>query len=78
MSILGAAALPGGNIFSLMVLYVAALGGAAGVGHLGLPPLLGSLVVGILLSSIPGINTVGHSVDVSWSSALRYLITTDH
>ncbi|KAK3860198.1 hypothetical protein Pcinc_017629 [Petrolisthes cinctipes] len=71
VSILGATALPGGNIFSLMVLYAAALAGAAGMGHVGLPPLLGSLVVGILLSSVPGINTVGHSVDVHWSSTLR-------
>lgn len=71
ISILGEAALPGGNFFSLMVLYVMAVLAGEGARILGLPPLLGSLVVGILFSIVPGINTVGHNLDMYWSSALR-------
>ncbi|XP_071552701.1 sodium/hydrogen exchanger 9B2-like isoform X2 [Panulirus ornatus] len=71
ISITGDLALPGGNFFSLLVLYVTAVLAGEGAKFTGLPPLLGSLVVGILFSSIPGVDAVGHSLDFYWSSALR-------
>ncbi|XP_042203390.1 sodium/hydrogen exchanger 9B2-like [Homarus americanus] len=71
ISITGDMALPGGNFFSLLVLYVMAMLAGKAASFVGLPPLLGSLVVGILFSSIPGINAVGHNIDAYWSSSLR-------
>ncbi|XP_042891567.1 sodium/hydrogen exchanger 9B2-like isoform X1 [Penaeus japonicus] len=71
ISITGEEALPGGNFFSLIVLYVFAMLAGEAVKHLGLPSLLGSLVVGILFSSIPGMDVIGSNIDHSWSAALR-------
>nr|XP_045611562.1 sodium/hydrogen exchanger 9B2-like isoform X1 [Procambarus clarkii]XP_045611657.1 sodium/hydrogen exchanger 9B2-like isoform X1 [Procambarus clarkii]XP_045611740.1 sodium/hydrogen exchanger 9B2-like isoform X1 [Procambarus clarkii] len=71
ISITGDLALPGGNFFSLLVLYVTAMLAGKFTGFMGLPPLLGSLVVGILFSSVPGLNAVGRNIDVYWSAALR-------
>lgn len=69
--ITGKLALPGGNLFSLAVLYLAAVLSGRVSAALGMPPLLGSLVVGILFESVPGINTVGHNVDMFWSAVIR-------
>ncbi|KAG7156609.1 Sodium/hydrogen exchanger 9B2-like 2 [Homarus americanus] len=74
ISITGDMALPGGNFFSLLVLYVMAMLAGKAASFVGLPPLLGSLVVGILFSSIPGINAVGHNIDAYWSSSLRFIV----
>ncbi|KAK8727822.1 hypothetical protein OTU49_009474 [Cherax quadricarinatus] len=71
VAITGELALPGGNFFNLLVLYVVALVAGFMANFIGLPPLLGSLVVGILFSSVPVINVVGHNIDTYWSSALR-------
>ncbi|KAG7156541.1 sodium/hydrogen exchanger 9B2-like [Homarus americanus] len=71
VSILGATSLPGGNIFSLCVLFVLALVGGHAITPLRLPPLLGMLVVGILLKSVPGISEIGKNIDRDWASALR-------
>lgn len=69
--ITGRLALPGGNLFSLAVLYIAAVLSGRVAAAVGMPPLLGSLVAGILFESVPGINAVGHNVDVFWSSVIR-------
>ncbi|KAK8395971.1 hypothetical protein O3P69_005218 [Scylla paramamosain] len=73
VSLLGDTALPGGNIFSLFILFLTAEAAGRAVEPLRLPPLLGMLVVGILLKSVPGINHVGRSIDQEWSAALRNL-----
>ncbi|XP_070000471.1 sodium/hydrogen exchanger 9B2-like isoform X3 [Penaeus vannamei] len=71
IAIIGISALPGGNIFSLMCLFcIAVLGGQLAT-LAKLPSLMGMLVVGIILSSVPGINYVGNNIDKEWSSALR-------
>ncbi|XP_045108402.1 sodium/hydrogen exchanger 9B2-like isoform X2 [Portunus trituberculatus] len=72
--ITGRLALPGGNLFSLAVLYIAAVLSGRASAAVGMPPLLGSLVAGILFESVPGINAVGHNVDVFWSSVIRNLV----
>ncbi|XP_050686648.1 sodium/hydrogen exchanger 9B2-like isoform X2 [Eriocheir sinensis] len=72
--ITGRQALPGGNLFSLAVLYVAAVLAARLASAVAMPPLLGSLLAGILFKSVPGINNVGHSVDVYWSAVIRNLV----
>lgn len=71
VSLLGESALPGGNIFSLFVLFVAAEAAGRAVAPFSLPPLLGMLVVGILLKSVPGLDLVGKNIDQEWSTALR-------
>lgn len=69
--ILGQTAMPGGNIFSMVIVYGCAVIGGKLVGMVKLPPLLGMLVAGILLRSIPGVNIVGASVNRTWSSVIR-------
>ncbi|CAL4147907.1 unnamed protein product [Meganyctiphanes norvegica] len=75
VSILGDTALPGGNIFSLLVLFVLAQLAGDLVALVKLPPLLGMLLVGIMLASIPGIN-IGDSIDQTWSSCIRSVALT--
>ncbi|KAK8727929.1 hypothetical protein OTU49_009517, partial [Cherax quadricarinatus] len=69
-------ALPGGKLFNLLLLYVMALLAGIMADFIGLPSLLGSLIMGILFSSIPGINTVGHNIDIYYSSVLRNIALT--
>lgn len=71
VSLLGESALPGSNIFSLFVLFVVAEAVGRAVVPLRLPPLLGMLVVGILLKSVPGLDIIGKNIDQEWSAALR-------
>ncbi|XP_064107888.1 sodium/hydrogen exchanger 9B2-like [Macrobrachium nipponense] len=71
ISITGDKALPGGNFFSLIVLYIMAILGGEAVQLLGLPSLLGSLLVGIFFRSIPGLDVIGSNIDFQWSAALR-------
>lgn len=71
VSLLGESALPGSNIFSLFVLFVLAEAAGRAVVPLRLPPLLGMLVVGILLKSVPGLDVIGKNIDQEWSAALR-------
>ena len=73
--ITGSLALPGGNLFSLAVLYIAAVLAGRASAALGMPPLLGSLVAGILFESVPGINAIGHNVDEFWSAVIRYVLS---
>lgn len=69
-------ALPGGNIFSLVILFTAAVAGAYIFSLCRLPPLLGMLLVGGMLSNIPVIKTVGQGLDLQWSGALRKIALT--
>ncbi|RXG52054.1 Mitochondrial sodium/hydrogen exchanger 9B2, partial [Armadillidium vulgare] len=64
-------ALPGGTIFSLLILIVTAQLGGMLVAKIHLPPLLGMLLVGILFRSAPFIDTIGKSISTEWSSSLR-------
>jgi len=75
VSILGETALPGGNIFSLLVLFVLAQLAGDLVALVKLPPLLGMLCVGIALASIPGIS-IGDAIDQNWSSCIRSVALT--
>lgn len=63
-------ALPGGSMFALAAIFVAAsvLGKISEV--IGLPALLGSLVAGFALSNIPGIG-LGQQLDPGLASAIR-------
>lgn len=66
-------ALPGGTIFSLLILIVTAQLGGMLVAKIHLPPLLGMLLVGILFRSAPFIDTIGKSISTEWSSSLRFV-----
>ncbi|XP_060082239.1 sodium/hydrogen exchanger 9B2-like [Ylistrum balloti] len=69
-------ALPGGNFFSLFVLFYGAVVGGYLISFLRLPPLLGMLIVGAALRNIPGVKIVGESIAMPWSSALRQIALT--
>lgn len=71
VAVMGETALPGGNIFSLLVLFLVALLAGAAVTPLKLPPLLGMLVAGILLKSVPGLDYIGKNIDSDTSAILR-------
>ena len=60
----------GGAIFTTLLLLVCSVLGGKIVELIRLPPLLGMLIVGMLLSNIPHVKTVG-KLDPSWSSAIR-------
>ncbi|XP_062598595.1 sodium/hydrogen exchanger 9B2-like [Saccostrea cucullata] len=67
---------PGGNLFSLLVLFAGAVIGGHIFSLIRLPPLLGMLIVGGLLSNVPGIRVVGLSIDPKWSASLRKIALT--
>ena len=72
-SIIGADALPGGNIFGIFIVLVSAsLCGflVCRIPYLHLPPLLGMLLAGFLLRNVRGIDLARH-IDKRWSSTLR-------
>ena len=72
-SVLGSDLLPGANLFGIFVVIVcAALGGflTRKISRETLPSLLGMLVVGFLLSNVPGID-VARDIDKKWSATLR-------
>lgn len=72
-SIIGADALPGGNIFGIFIVIVSAsLCGflVCKIPYLHLPPLLGMLLAGFLLRNVRGIDVARH-IDKKWSSTLR-------
>ena len=71
VSITGDSALVGGNLFSLLVLIILAQLGGNLVDKVRLPPLLGMLVVGVLLRSVPGLDVIGTNIDPKWSSTIR-------
>ncbi|XP_063411812.1 sodium/hydrogen exchanger 9B2-like [Mytilus trossulus] len=69
-------ALPGGNLFCLLILFIGCAIGGYLISLIRLPPLLGMLIVGVLLRNIPGVNTVGESIESKWSGALRKIALT--
>ena len=71
VAITGSEALSGGNLFSLLVLFVCSVLAGKGTEMLGLPPLLGMLLVGIFLSSVPGVSIIGDSLNETSSAAIR-------
>ena len=71
VAITGPHALPGGNLFSLLVLFVCSVIAGKAVEVVGLPPLLGMLLVGICCSSIPGVSIIGDSLNDKSSAAIK-------
>lgn len=69
-------AMPGGNFFSLFVLFFGSVLGGYLISFLRLPPLLGMLLVGALLRNVPVIDVVGKNLDSAWSGALRQIALT--
>ncbi|XP_013384872.1 uncharacterized protein LOC106154881 [Lingula anatina] len=63
-------ALPGGNFFGLIVLFLACKLGGFLVSKIRLPPLLGMLIVGCLLRNVPYID-VAKDIKKEWSSSIR-------
>ncbi|XP_018008691.1 sodium/hydrogen exchanger 9B2 [Hyalella azteca] len=70
-AITGDAAAPGGHIFSLLVVFVCSVMGGKVTEACGLPALLGMLLAGIALRSIPGVKIIGDSLNPSWSASIR-------
>ncbi|XP_029106005.1 sodium/hydrogen exchanger 9B2-like [Scleropages formosus] len=68
--------LPGGNLFGIVLLFISAVCGGKLVGLIQFPtlppfpPLLGMLLAGILLHSVPVVSDAVH-IDFRWSAALR-------
>ncbi|XP_060570321.1 sodium/hydrogen exchanger 9B2-like [Ruditapes philippinarum] len=69
-------ALPGGNYFSLLVLFVCCAIGGYLISFVNLPPLLGMLIMGLLLKNIPVVRSVGDNIDGKWSGVLRKVALT--
>lgn len=73
-AVIGKDAWPGGNIFSIYILLVAASLGGFLVSwksrYFTFPPLLGMLIVGFILRNIEAINIAQH-INSTWSSSLR-------
>ncbi|KAL4217023.1 Sodium/hydrogen exchanger 9B2 [Mactra antiquata] len=69
-------ALPGGNFYSLLILFVCCVIGGYFISFVNLPPLLGMLIVGLLLRNVPGINSIGENINVKWSGTLRKVALT--
>ncbi|WAR20709.1 SL9B2-like protein [Mya arenaria] len=76
ISLTGPQGLPGGNFFSLVILFFFCVIGGYLVTFIRLPPLLGMLIVGCLLRNVPKIDIVGNNLDSGWSSALRQIALT--
>ncbi|MCL4129849.1 UNVERIFIED_CONTAM: hypothetical protein GTU68_033929, partial [Idotea baltica] len=53
-----------------MLIILAQLGGNL-VSLVNLPPLLGMIIVGVILRSVPYVNIIGSNIDHSWSSTIR-------
>ncbi|CAL4061313.1 unnamed protein product [Meganyctiphanes norvegica] len=72
-SILGADGVIGGNIFSLFLIFILCHLGGEIVSTVKLPPLLGMLIVGICLKSIPALKPIGDGYDADWARILKKL-----
>ncbi|CAL1526359.1 unnamed protein product [Lymnaea stagnalis] len=75
VSVTGDTALPGGNLFALLVLFVACWCGGYLVRLIRLPPLLGMLVVGGMLGNVPYID-VAKNMDRAYIFSLRQIALT--
>ncbi|XP_076454012.1 sodium/hydrogen exchanger 9B2-like [Babylonia areolata] len=71
-AIVGDDALPGGNLFSLFLLFVFCWCGGYMVELIRLPPLLGMLIVGGILGNVPGID-IARNIDNSWGTGCRQI-----
>lgn len=71
----GKSALPGGNLFSLAVLFIACWCGGYLVNLMCLPPLLGMLIVGVVLGNVPHVD-FARDILPAWSSACRQIALT--
>uniref|UniRef100_A0A6Q2XLV5 Cation/H+ exchanger transmembrane domain-containing protein n=1 Tax=Esox lucius TaxID=8010 RepID=A0A6Q2XLV5_ESOLU len=75
-SITGKECYPGGNLFSIIILFLSAVCGGKLVGLIQLPrlppfpPLLGMLTAGLLLRNVPYVTDVVH-IEQAWSASLR-------
>ncbi|XP_076457027.1 sodium/hydrogen exchanger 9B2-like [Babylonia areolata] len=69
-AIVGDGALPGGNLFSLFLLFVFCWCGGYVMELISLPPLLGMLIVGGMLGNIQGID-IAKDIDHDWASGCR-------
>ncbi|KAK3091769.1 hypothetical protein FSP39_022505 [Pinctada imbricata] len=70
-------AMPGGNLFALIVLFAGSVIGGYIFSLIRLPPLLGMLIVGAMLRNIPHVKeAVGEAIEPSWSGALRQIALT--
>nr|XP_039272727.1 sodium/hydrogen exchanger 9B1-like [Styela clava] len=72
-------ALPGGNLFGILMVFLFGIAGESLIEKIplpfdlpGLPPLLASLVVGIILRNVPGIS-VAKWIKPNWSFTLRQM-----
>ncbi|GFN98310.1 mitochondrial sodium/hydrogen exchanger 9b2-like [Plakobranchus ocellatus] len=75
LAVTGDSALPGGNLFSLAVLFVACWCAGYIIGLIRLPPLLGMLIIGGVLGNAPHIN-FANDIHPSWSSGCRQIALT--
>ena len=71
IAITGKEALPEGNLFSILSLLLLAQIGGYIASLIHLPPLLGMLLVGIALRSLPFVDVIGSNIDQKWSATLR-------
>ncbi|KAL5018377.1 hypothetical protein ScPMuIL_004099 [Solemya velum] len=76
ISLIGNEALPGGNIFSLLILFFTCVVGGYIVSIVRLPPLLGMLIIGAVLMNVPVIKVIGVGINKDWSGALRQVALT--
>ncbi|XP_070185808.1 sodium/hydrogen exchanger 9B2-like isoform X2 [Littorina saxatilis] len=65
-------ALPGGNLFSLFVLFFLCWCGGYIVNLVKLPPLLGMLLIGGLLGNVPGFS-IAKDIKPEWSAGCRQM-----
>ncbi|KAL8568853.1 hypothetical protein ACOMHN_009673 [Nucella lapillus] len=68
----GQEALPGGNLFALLMLFLFCWCGGYLVNLCRLPPLLGMLIVGAILGNVPGID-IAKDIDQGWGSGCRQI-----
>ncbi|XP_041363754.1 sodium/hydrogen exchanger 9B2-like isoform X2 [Gigantopelta aegis] len=68
-------ALPGGNLFSLLILFISCWIGGYLMTLIRLPALLGMLVTGIVVNNIPQIS-FGRDTNHAWSANIRQIALT--
>ncbi|XP_018017063.1 sodium/hydrogen exchanger 9B2 [Hyalella azteca] len=70
-SITGNFALPGGTLFSLLIVFICSTNGGRFTQLYGLPAFPGMLFAGFLLANIPGVRIIGDSIEPNWHLAVR-------
>ncbi|KAL3831361.1 hypothetical protein ACJMK2_023114 [Sinanodonta woodiana] len=69
-------ALLNGNLFSLLMLFIACVLGGYLISFIRVPSLLGMLIVGLMLRNVPVVKVIGEGIDFRWSAALRKMAQT--